>query len=217
MKGILIVLVCSITLFSSCNKETVRGKGAIITETRALPAFTNVELGGGGEAAINYGVAYNVTLTGYQNLLPIYETKVAGSTLYLQFKPNVYNVKNNNIKAIVTLPALAGMRINGSGKMEAKNFVNTDLTASINGSGYIFIGNSQYNTASYSINGSGKIDAGSTEVAEANAHISGSGDIELKAVIKLKATISGSGNIVYLGNPATVETQVSGSGKITRR
>ncbi len=87
MKRILIVLVCSMTLFSSCNKETVRGGGAIITETRALPVFTNVELGGSGEAIINYGVAYNVTLTGYQNLLPIYDTRMTGNTLYLQFKP----------------------------------------------------------------------------------------------------------------------------------
>jgi len=129
----------------------------------------------------------------------------------------VYDAKNNNIKAIVTLPALSGLRINGSGKMQAGNFININLTASINGSGYIFIGNSQYNTASYSINGSGDIDAGSTKVEEANAHISGSGNIELKANIKLKATIVGSGSIFYLGNPTTVETQVSGSGKIIRR
>ena len=65
MKKILIVMVCGITLFSSCNKETVKGGGAIITETRALPVFTNVELGVSGEVTINYGVAYNVSLTGY--------------------------------------------------------------------------------------------------------------------------------------------------------
>src|SRR6187431_1257788 len=102
MKRILILLGGSIILFSSCNKETIRGEGAISTETRPLPVFTNVELGGSGEATINYGVAYNVTLTGYQNLLLIYETRVEGNTLYLQFKSNVYNVKNNNIKATVT-------------------------------------------------------------------------------------------------------------------
>ena len=123
----------------------------------------------------------------------------------MQFKPNVYNVKNKNIEAVVTFPALGGMRISGSGKMVAANFVSTNLTASINESGYIFVGSSQYNTASYSINGSGDIAAGNTEVAEANTHISGSGSIEVKASIKLKASIAGSGNIYYLGNPTTVD------------
>lgn len=217
MKVFFLALTASSLLLASCSKETVRGGGAIRTETRAVPAFTNVELGGSSEVTIEYGIASNVTLTGYENLLPIYETKVNGNTLYLQFKPDAYNVKNNNIKVSVTLPALAGMHINGSGKMEARNFVNANLAASIDGSGYLFIGNSQYGKVNYSINGSGDIKAAGTTTLEAEVHMTGSGNIELNVTNKLKATISGSGNISYWGNPATTETQVSGSGKITKK
>lgn len=216
MKKVLTILTVCITLLSSCGKEIIRGGGSIGTETRALPVFSNVELEGSGEAIINYGAASNITLTGYQNLLTLYETKVVGNTLYLKFKPDI-SVRDNNIKASITLPALSGIRMNGSGKMEAKNFINTSLKASINGSGTIFIGDSQFSTATYSINGSGVIEAASTAIEEASAHIAGSGDINLKVSIKLKATISGSGNINYWGNPATTETQVTGSGKITKK
>ena len=217
MRHLLVILISATAFFSSCSKETVRGGGAIRTETRSLPAFTNIELGGSGDATINYGVASNVTVTGYENLLPIYETKVIGSTLYLQYKPDVYNVKNDNVKVSVTLPALAGLRVNGAGKIAAKNFVNTNLTASINGSGYIFIGDSQYGTAKYDINGSGEIKAATTIALDAEAYISGSGNINLNVSNKLKASISGSGNINYWGNPATTDTQVTGSGKINKK
>lgn len=159
-----------------------------------------------------------MTVTGYQNLLPVYETKVQGNTLYLQFRPDIYNVRNNNIKVNIQLPLLAYMRINGSGKINATGFANGDLlTGAINGSGDIFIGDSKYNKVTYTVNGSGNIKAASTTSTEAEAQISGSGNIELAVSNKLKASISGSGNIIYWGNPVTVETQVSGSGKITKR
>ncbi|MEP7144881.1 MAG: DUF2807 domain-containing protein [Ferruginibacter sp.] len=214
----LMVLVSSIALLGSCNKEFIRGGGAINSETRMVNPFTNVEMRGGGEATINYGTAQAVSITGYQNLLAVYETKVIGNTLYLQFKSDIYNVRNNNIKVNITLPVLAYLRINGSGKITAKNFADgVVLTASINGSGYIFVGDSKYTKAAYSINGSGDIKAATTTAIEAAAQITGSGNIELNVSNKLMATISGSGNINYWGNPVTAETQVSGSGKITKK
>ena len=218
MKKFLGLLVSSTIILSGCNKDNLSGSGATDTELRVVPLFTSVELKGSAEATISYSTTQEVKLTGYENLLPYYETRVSNNTLYLQFRSDVYNVRNNNIRLNITLPLLAGIRVNGSGKITAKEFINGDqLTASLNGSGDIFVNAGKYNKANYFINGSGDIKDSGNITTEALAQISGSGNIELNVTGKLKANISGSGDINYWGNPNTVETQVSGSGKVTKK
>jgi hypothetical protein len=217
MKKFLGLLASSMIILSGCNKDNLSGSGATDTELRVVPVFTSIELKGSAEVDVSYSTTQEVKITGYENLLPYYETKVFNNTLYLQFRSDVYNVRHNNIKLNITLPLLSGIRVNGSGKVTAGNFINGDgLTASVNGSGDIFVNASRYNKANYFINGSGDLKASGNIVAEAVAGISGSGSIELNVTDKLKANISGSGDIKYWGNPGTVETQVSGSGKVTK-
>ena len=218
MKKFFTTLGCSLILLSSCNKETIKGGGAIISENRTVPAFTEIQINGDGEATVVYGLTQEVTVTGYENLLPVYETKMLGSVLQLQFKPNNYRIRNNNIKVRITVPSLSNLRINGSGNISAANFANGNtLTTYINGSGNIVVKDSKYINASYIINGSGEITATTTEAKQAAAEIHGSGNIRLKVANKLDANISGSGTIDYWGNPTTVNTQVSGSGKINKQ
>jgi hypothetical protein len=50
---------------------------------------------------------------------------------------------------------------------------------------------------------------------DATASIDGSGSIVLNATHSLDASISGSGSILYTGNPAQVTKSVSGSGTIS--
>lgn len=199
-------------------KETIKGGGTVISETRQLAPFTGVRIHGSDEVNITFGPMQQVTVTGYENLLPIYETTLIGGILNLQFRPDLYNVRNSNIKVNITMPALDLLTTNGSGKMLAENFKNGDaLTASIGGSGNIYVKNCKYRTVTYRINGSGNIKAATTESDEAVAEISGAGNIELKVNKKLKAFISGSGNVNYWGNPLTIISQVSGSGVISKK
>ena len=217
MKKLTTILACTI-LLGACTKETIRGGGAIITENRNVPVFTEVQLSGEGEATILYGTTQQVLVTGYENLLPVYETKMMGTTLHLQFKPDDYRIRNNNIKVNITVPSLSYIRVNGSGKVLAGNFTRGDiLSAYINGSGNMQVKDGKYNNVNYVINGSGDIVANTTEAKEANAEIHGSGRILLHVLNKLDANISGSGDIDYWGNPGAVNIQVSGSGKITKK
>ena len=217
MKKLTTILTCAI-LLGACTKETITGGGAVITENRNVPVFTEVQLNGEGEATILYGTTQEVSVTGYENLLLVYETKMVGTALHLQFKPDDYRIRNNNIKVNIKVPSLSYIRVNGSGKVLAGNFATGDnLSAYINGSGNMQVKDSKYNKVSYVINGSGGIVANTTEAKEANAEIHGSGKILLNVLNKLDANISGSGDIDYWGNPAAVNTQVSGSGKITKK
>ena len=50
-----------------------------------------------------------------------------------------------------------------------------------------------------------------------HAAVSGSGQIVTHAVNTLQASATGSGTIVYTGNPPHVTTSITGSGTITRQ
>jgi hypothetical protein len=218
MKKLFTIFAGSIILFSSCNKESIKGSGAVITEARSLPTFSEIQVNGDADLNVVYGAGQEVSVTGYQNLLPVYETKMVGTVLYLQFKPNYYRIRNNNIKVKIVVPALTYLRLNGSGNIIASNFrTGSDLNAAINGSGNILLQDSKYFKANYTINGSGNITASTTEAAEAAAEIHGSGNIRLKVSEKLTANIAGSGNVDYWGNPVTMSTQISGSGKVNKK
>ncbi len=216
MKKLVQLISVGLVLLTACNKENIRGTGPIITEKRTVPTFTEIEIDGDANATVSYGLQQEVSVKGYQNLLPVYETKLVGTTLHLGFKSNYYNVRNNNIQVAIVVPVLSHLRTNGSGNIVATGFGNGNfLSAYINGSGDISLQHSKYTKATYEVNGSGNINGSSTELREAKATIHGSGDIFLRVINKLKAEIYGSGNIDYWGNPTDVDSHVSGSGNIS--
>lgn len=210
--------MCTAVVFlAACNKESLRGNGAVVSEERTVPAFTQVQLEGDGELTISYGTTQKVTVSAYQNLLPVYETKIVAGVLYLGFKPG-YSIRNNNVRVEIEVPELTYMRINGSGKITANNFIQGgEMLAYINGSGDLLLGNCKFSQVLYSVNGSGSIVANTSETNDADVEIHGSGKILLRVAGKLDVSIAGSGTVDYWGNPLEVNSQVSGSGRINKK
>lgn len=218
MKRIIFLgLTLSALAFSSCSKVRLKGEGSILSETRQLENFTEVEANGSTDVEIIPSATNSVIVTGYQNLIPAYDTRVRDGRLILEFKKGYINVRNNNIKVTVYTTATNRALLNGSGNIHFADDLNTNsMSVDINGSGNVFIGNNNFTTAHYKINGSGNINAKLAIAENVTAKISGSGDIDLTATKSLIAKISGSGSIDYWGNPSVVETDISGSGKVRK-
>lgn len=217
MKKMGFLLLSAMLLFSSCTKS-IRGTGSTITETRNVAAFSSVQLEGGAEVEIMQGNVQAVTVSGYENLVPIFLTQVTNGNLVLRFEDPYYNVRRNNIKVTIAVPDLLAVRSNGSGQINISNFLNKNtFSASINGSGNITVNNSSYNKMVLDINGLGNIKAYGCTADDTEAEIHGSGNIEITCVNKIKAHIYGSGNIDYRGNPVATDVQISGSGRVRKR
>jgi hypothetical protein len=67
-----------------------------------------------------------------------------------------------------------------------------------------------------SLGGSGDAQLGQLAARDVHAVLSGSGRIVTRATGTLRASVPGSGTIVYTGNPGHVTTSITGSGTITR-
>ena len=204
-----------IILFSSCTKS-ITGEGAMVNETRNIPAFTGIKLEGSGNVEIQQGSIQSVHVSGYANLVQIYSTFVSGGMLVLKFEEN-NNIRKNNVKTTIVVPDLTSVQIHGSGGIQVNGFANAgNFSASIEGSGKIVLTGSVFTKLATSINGSGDIDAKDSPAPEVKVDINGSGYIAVNCLQQLNARISGSGDVEYWGNP-TVNADISGSGKVKKR
>lgn len=218
MKKIFAIAALSIIAFSSCSKHRIKGEGSIVSETRSVSGFSSISLNGSEDVEIIPSNENKVIVSGYQNLVPVFKTKVSGSTLNLEFENNYFNVRNNNIKVTVYTNGITKLDINGSGNMTLRDSLKTDrLKMEINGSGNINARNNYIENVELDINGSGNINARNTTGKYVYVDISGSGDAEITAKEKLDVKINGSGSVKYWGNPSTVNTDISGSGKVTKQ
>lgn len=213
-KSILLVMTIPVLLFS-CKKEKVEGGGTVITEPRNVENFYNVNVSGSTNVYITYGSSFDVKVKAYENIISSLETKVQNGTLLIGFKKNV---RNDNSEVYVTMPALLSVTTNGSGNIDTKgNFLGMDyFSANTSGSGVISIEKGSAKNYKVSIDGSGDVKSFGFLTEQTIITASGSGDAELTVTKSLKATLKGSGNVYYKGNPV-IDASTSGSGKVFKK
>jgi len=202
----------------SCQKERVTGSGPVSTEQRNVSGFSSVNVSGSSNVFITQGSAFDVKVKAYSNLIPYLETKVQNGTLLIAYKSNS-NVRNDNSEVYITMPALSELTTNGSGNINSTgDFSGIDnLNASVSGSGNISIESGVANNFKITISGSGDVKSFGLSAKQADVSISGSGDVQVTVLENLKASINGSGNIYYKGNPPTVNSHISGSGQVIKQ
>jgi hypothetical protein len=205
-----------------------------VKETRDLKGFTKVSFGVSGSLFINLGSDFKVVLEGDKALLDDILTDVSGGKLVIK-KENWTMSMNEKVTVYITMPAIAGLGVSGSGKAEILDVVkNSELNLSVSGSGKLYTGGIEVTNVDCSISGSGDIIIGGSgnasngeisisgsgnysgdplKIGKAGISISGSGSCSCNVSESLKASVSGSGNVTYLGNPK-IDARVSGSGRV---
>ena len=88
--------------------------------------------------------------------------------------------------------------------MECENITASSLTAAVSGSGDLELKGGKVEVATYSVTGAGDLNARKLQSTQVTAKVSGSGDIMCNATTSLNASISGAGEIKYVGNPQIV-------------
>jgi hypothetical protein len=220
MKSIITLsaIALSTVLFASCTKESLRGHGSIESETRTLSTFSSIEADGSTDIDVYPSSENKVIVTGYANLIGVYETDVRGNTLHLDFKRGYWNIRNNNITVAVYTTDVNSVHLNGSGKIYIHdNIASSTMSVDVNGSGDITVGSNNFTRFDCDINGSGSIKARNADCDAVYADVSGSGDISVTVNELLDVKISGSGSVDYWGTPEVVNSDISGSGKVTKK
>ena len=208
---VVLVLVDRSSNTSSSNGGT--GSGVAATQARSLPSFTRVDLVGANNVVVRVGGQQSVIVHADGNLLGRVTTQVSSGSLVIGNTPGTLDAKSPMFVA-VTVPSLDVLTVEGSGNISVARISSPSLTVRLPGSGTI---RATGTTArlDVAIGGSGTALLSRLIARDATASIDGSGSIVLTATHSLDATISGSGTILYTGNPAQLTKSVTGSGTIS--
>ncbi len=89
------------------------------------------------------------------------------------------------------------------------------IDAELQGSGDIVVRGTT-DILGVSVDGSGDFEGYSLTANKVDARVRGSGDISVYSKESLKADAGGSGDIVYKGNPETLDIKTSGAGDVNK-
>jgi hypothetical protein len=211
---IILVFVQGACSFGTIVPNTVVGSGKVISETRNVSGFSSVELQGSANMEVTFGNAESVVITADDNILPLIETNVQTGQLIIRDKAKTNINPSTPVRVNVTIQALKGVTLSGSGKINVSQMAGDSLVINLTGSGSITV-TGTVTAVNASLPGSGNIYCGGLHAKTAKVKLDGSGDIEIYASQSLDAGILGSGSILYSGNPAQVSKSIVGSGNIT--
>jgi hypothetical protein len=235
-KNLVILLALAAVALASCGfpvrYTTVRGTGNVITETRRVTGFDQVELSGIGTLIIVQGDSESLEISAEENLMPYLESRVSGSTLNLGVEQMVNLQPTEEIIYRLTVIDLRAVETSGLGNMEIAVLETSQFGIEISGSSTIRIGDLQTEKLIVEVSGMGDITiagraaeqridlsgagtymADELETNSTRISISGSGNATVWAKEDLKAEISGMGTVKYFGSPI-IDSEISGAGKL---
>jgi hypothetical protein len=214
MRILSVSLVATILILSGCYKEKVVGSGNIVSEDRSFNGvFTEIWVDGSIDVMVKQGDSLKIVAKDYENLLPYLKTRISGSRLLVEYEDAW--ISRSKGEVTVTLPRLTTIDIAGSsdiGSIGAFRF--DDILVNISGSGNINLTGSA-KKLNMRVSGSGDFNGFDMPIDTARLNITGSGSAQLNVSKILDVTISGSGDVIYKGDPS-VSSNIKGSGRVRR-
>jgi hypothetical protein len=191
----------------------VHGSGVAKTETRGVGGFHAIRLDGAADVNVTVGQRTEVTVTADDNVLPVIETQVQGGTLVIGNRESYES--RVGVRVTIVTPTLDAFELNGSGNVTVKGLSGGTFTAKIRGSGNL-TADGTVDGLRASIAGSGDLRLVDLKAKKADVSIAGSGNATVSAEDSFSASVSGSGDVRYKGNPSNVQSNVAGSGSVEK-
>ena len=241
----LVIILALLACVTSINAQwwggdkKIKGNGKNITEKRSVSSYDYVEVSGSMNVQLVQGPEGKLVVEAEENLLKYIITEVNDNGLHIKMKKGFYiqpSLSNKAFKITVPFKEIENVSLQGSGKIYADDIIKADsFSVKLSGSGKIDLEletqktyasivesgdvklKGHTNEIDSKMMGSGDLHASGFKAKEAFATITGSGDISLYVEEFIKARVTGSGDIRYLGNPEREDKKVIGSGDITIR
>ena len=163
---------------------------------------------------VRVGAEHAVDVRADDNLISRIDTDVQRGVLVVSERGNF--ATHLPLSVEVTVPNLASARLMGSGTVSIEGVQARRFTAEVPGSGTLTVSGT-VDQLDARLAGSGDMQLGDLASRSVTASVVGSGRLEVQATQMLDASLSGSGAIVYGGQPTTLTQSVNGSGAIQPR
>lgn len=219
-----IIAVSQIAGVANAARNVTPSK-VIAEKTVTMQKINQISLNISAKVIYTQGSATTLTMNGPDNLLPLIALDNSNGALSISY-PSDLNIKGrldkDDIVINITSPSVSGfavcsageievpsaisvkdlsLAVTGAGDMECENITTPLLNAAVSGSGDIELKGGKADVANFSTSGAGDINARKMPAAQVSATVCGAGDILCNATTTLNASITGGGEIKYVGSP----------------
>lgn len=196
-----------------------KGSGVLKVESRQVAGFSVLQLLLPAEVTITQGSAESFSITADDNLLSLMNARVEDGKLIVDCDKDKGFSTRNPIKIRLSVKALEGVTIKGSGVLIADELQSAKFTAAIFGSGDVQVKSLRSATTHIEINGSGDVTVDRMEAKALDVAIHGSGEIKLPSVkaTSVAIAVNGSGDVALAGSADRIDVDIAGSGDVHAR
>jgi hypothetical protein len=195
---------------------TLRGSGTAATETRELGEFEAIDIGGAFELVVhvNPDATPRVEVSGDDNIVPKIITKVAGGELDVSVDHWMVR-PDRPLKIEIWARSITEIDASGASDISVEGLHGERFELDLSGASESTLSGA-VDHFEVDSSGASDLDARALEAKTVEIDLSGAGDAEVWASEKLDAEVSGAGSVRYFGDPAEVDEDVSGAGKVER-
>ena len=214
----LLAIAPVLALAAACSAGARHSDGARAQRNFEVGAFERINLAGSHDVIVTVGAAPSVRAEGDSEALERLDIGVENGELRIASRSSSWSWfggRHRGVTVHVTVPALTGASVSGSGDMRVDRVEGQRFAASVTGSGELDLPNVRVAEASFALTGSGGI-RGAGAAQRSNASVTGSGDLDLAGLETADASIAlvGSGDINVRAT-GTASVDLRGSGDVT--
>jgi hypothetical protein len=185
-----------------------------VSSTRNVSGFDKVSVNGAFTVDLTSGASSTkVVVTGSSDVVDRVTTEVKDHTLVVGLRSGT-NFFSHSPHVTISMPKLRAFSNSGAGKATISGLDGGDFAIENNGVASISAAG-RADGLTVTLAGAGKVDTTGLDARDATVDNDGVGSVRVRARGNLTATVNGVGEIRYAGNPAHVQSQVNGVGRIS--
>lgn len=231
-----LTFICNATINAQIGKK-IKGNGNVVTIQRRTAEYDGIRMDGFYKVKLRDGTVGELTIKGEENILEHIETKVKNGKLVILPLREARLIPSQGNTVYITIPIdeISSILLAGSADVDTEKTIKTNhLELQVSGSGNIRLAvnarkvsiatsgssalelNGKAGNLDIISSGSSNINTYNLKASNANLSVSGSSEIRVAATELLNSLVSGSGHILYRGNPERLNSWISGSGSVSK-
>ena len=237
MRNLIVLAGLFVALFTQQSCRTVNGNHNVVSETRSIGSFSEINLSGFANVYLTQANVTEMKITGESNIIDYIRTRVEGERLIIGTGNSINLNTHEPVNIYISTPDIEKISVSGAGDVISQNkwtldkgielhtsgagkikaeLNSPDVEIRVSGAGDV-IATGETKDLKVDISGAGKAKAENLKAENATVRVSGAGSANVFASVYLDAHVSGAGKINYWGNPRKVDSHESGAGDINKK
>ena len=194
------------------DPSQIVGSGKILSQSRTLPTFTGIQVTGIAKVFTQQDTAQSLRIEADDNVVDHITAAVNNGLLVIGLQQGSYS--NVTINVFASVKAIDRLECVATADFVTSGPIRTDaITCRITGAGTMTLSGTATNQT-VEVMGTGDVHNFGLISNRCSTTITGLGSLEVNATEQLDAIVSGSGSIIYAGNPGVVNKTIAGLGSV---